>query len=534
MDFFVLESSEHVEQLDGLLSRAGNGTPDLDAFARHSRAIRGSATMAKITGIADVATGLERVVKGLREGSLHWSELLRGAVIAAVDDLKILIRGARTWGTAEDHRAAERAGELNTLAPAFHRRSAATPLTALGASSGFLAAEATDVAAGLQRYADAPGPITTFEKTLGRVRALRGVAALLDLPPLAEVVATIDETAKSLEISGATPSDTQCNLFRTAAAVLREGAEAVHDGGRPDPDSNAVQEFTAAAAAMAEGIGESDLIVPISALFPDGGGANVLHAAENPPTTAGQRFRRETVSQAEHLRRLVGDGQSAADGPTRQRVGHELRAAVRALGRAAESFGETSVAMTLQALIEGASLLESRALSALDEASRILTAGDAEPLAGRFEALLNPAPRIRVPDVAPDVAPAPEALQRQLAVPAEPDLPAIETFAPDASPVLSAPPVVAPSAPIAPSGTDLHHLLGAGIQGLSGLDREPLSEPVDVDDDGIVPIQDLLYRGRAALHRAVEIGDTLKRAGPSPDAESLAELYDLLELAAAE
>ena len=531
MDFFVLESSDHVEQLDGLLSRAGNGTPDLDAFARHSRAIRGSATMAKITGIADVATGLERVVKGLREGSLHWSELLRGAVIAAVDDLKILIRGARTWGTAEDHRAAERAGELNTLAPAFHRRSAATPLTALGASSGFLAAEATDVAAGLQRYADAPGPIATFEKTLGRVRALRGVAALLDLPPLAEVVATIDETAKSLEISGATPTEAQCNLFRTAAAVLREGAEAVHDGGRPDPDSSAVQDFTAAAAAMAEGIGESDLIVPISALFPDGGGANVLHAAEHPPTTAGQRFRRETVSQAEHLRRLVGDGQSAADGPTRQRVGHELRAAVRALGRAAESFGETSVAMTLQALIEGASLLESRALSALDEASRILTAGDVEPLAGRFEALLNPAPRISVPVVAPVAAPAPEALQVQLTAPAEPDLPAIETFAPDASPVVSTPPAVAPNAP---SGTDLHHLLGAGIQGLSGLDREPLSEPVDVDDDGIVPIQDLLYRGRAALHRAVELGDILKRAGPSPDAESLAELYDLLELAAAE
>ena len=527
MDFFVLESSDHVEQLDGLLSRAGNGTPDLDAFGRHSRAIRGSATMAKITGIADVATGLERVVKGLREGSLHWSELLRGAVIAAVDDLKILIRGARTWGTAEDHRAAERAGELNTLAPAFHRRSAATPLAALGASSGFLAAEATDVAAGLQRYADAPGPIITFEKTLGRVRALRGVAALLDLPPLAEVVATIDEASKSLELSGATPTEAQCNLFRTAAAVLREGAEAVHDGGRPDPDSIAVQDFTAAVAAMAEGIGESDPIVPISALFPDGGGANVLHAAENPPTTAGQRFRRETVSQAEHLRRLVGDGQSAADGPTRQRVGHELRAAVRALGRAAESFGETSVAMTFQALIEGASLLESRALSALDAASRILTAGDVEPLAGRFEALLNPAPRLSVPVVAP----APDALQVPLAEPATPDLPAIETFAPDASPVVSAPPELAPNAP---SGTDLHHLLGAGIQGLSGLDREPLSEPVDVDDDGIVPIQDLLYRGRAALHRAVELSDTLKRAGPSPDAESLAELYDLLELAAAE
>ena len=113
----------------------------------------------------------------------------------------------------------------------------------------------------------------------------------------------------------------------------------------------------------------------------------------------------------------------------------------------------------------------------------------------------------------------------------EPDLPAIDSLPAAALPVASAPPELAPNAP---SGTDLHHLLGAGIHGLSGLDSEPLSEPVDVDDDGIVPIQELLYRGRAALRRAVEIGDTLKRGGPSPDAESLAELYDLLELAAAE
>lgn len=531
MDFFVLESSDHVEQLDGLLARAGSATPDLDAFGRHSRAIRGSATMAKVTGIADVATGLERVVKGLKDGSLHWSELLRGAVIAAVDDLKILIRGARTWGTAEEHRAAERVGELNTLAPAFNRRNAATPISATSASSGYLAAEAAEVAAGLQCYADAPGPIGSFQATLGKVRALRGVAALFDLPPLAEVVAEVDEVAKTLEISAAIPTDSQCNLFRSAATVLLEGAAAVQNGGRPDLDSPAVRSFTSAAAALTEGIGESETIVPISSLFPEGGSANVLHTAANPPTTAGQRFRREIVSQSEHLRRLVGDGRRAADGPTRQRVGHELRAAVRSLARSAESFGETSVAMMLQALIQAASTLEDKALTALDQASVILTAGDQEPLAARFESLLNPAPRVIAPVAAPIAAPiaTPIAAPEPAPVVAEPVLPPIESFAPDAPAAIDE-----PDAPAPPSGSDLHHLLGAGISGLSGLEHEPLSEPAEVDDDGIVPIQDLLYRGRAALHRAIELGDTLKRAGPSPDAESLAELYDLLELAAAE
>ena len=72
LDFFVLEGSECVEQIDGLLSRAASGAPDLDAFARNARALRGSATMAKVPGITELANALERLVKGLRDGSVQW------------------------------------------------------------------------------------------------------------------------------------------------------------------------------------------------------------------------------------------------------------------------------------------------------------------------------------------------------------------------------------------------------------------------------------------------------------------------------
>ena len=92
-------------------------------------------------------------------------------------------------------------------------------------------------------------------------------------------------------------------------------------------------------------------------------------------------------------------------------------------------------------------------------------------------------------------------------------------------------PRVVPSA--APSGAALHSLLSQGIAGLSGLDNEPLSEPAEIDDDGIVAIQELLYRGPAALKRARELSASLKKSA-APDPETLAELYDLLELAAAE
>jgi hypothetical protein len=62
----------------------------------------------------------------------------------------------------------------------------------------------------------------------------------------------------------------------------------------------------------------------------------------------------------------------------------------------------------------------------------------------------------------------------------------------------------------------------------------PFGEPVPIPEDTVVPIQSLLYRGRAALDRAVEIRDEIRRGGPRVDPIALEELFDLLELAQAE
>src|SRR5579862_758340 len=236
LDFFILEASECVERLDGLLAHTAAAPPDLVEFGRDVRALRGSATMARLQGIANVAAALERIGKGLRDGSLQWDTALKGAVTAAVDDLKILIRGVRTWGSEEERRAADRADELQTFAPAVRRRSGAGAGIG-GRSAGFLSSELVAVADSLDGFAEHPDPAKAFDETLRRVRALRGVAALLDLPPLAEVVATVDESTKKFELSGAAPTGAQRDLFRAAATVLREGAAAVLGGSRPDPGS---------------------------------------------------------------------------------------------------------------------------------------------------------------------------------------------------------------------------------------------------------------------------------------------------------
>ena len=68
---------------------------------------------------------------------------------------------------------------------------------------------------------------------------------------------------------------------------------------------------------------------------------------------------------------------------------------------------------------------------------------------------------------------------------------------------------------------------------LQPLEEETLSQPGRFEDDEIVSMDSLLYRGPAALARAIELRDAL-RANESTDVEALRELYDLLDLARSE
>lgn len=77
-------------------------------------------------------------------------------------------------------------------------------------------------------------------------------------------------------------------------------------------------------------------------------------------------------------------------------------------------------------------------------------------------------------------------------------------------------------------GHELQALLSTSIAQLGGVSRErsrrtPVMPPP-------VPIDSLLYRGRAALDRALEIREQL--SGTIPDRETLDELLDLVGLAA--
>jgi hypothetical protein len=93
-------------------------------------------------------------------------------------------------------------------------------------------------------------------------------------------------------------------------------------------------------------------------------------------------------------------------------------------------------------------------------------------------------------------------------------------------------------APAPPRGPDpaTAALLDSGIAALELISSAPLAPRASIpEDEGpVVPIESLLYRGRSALDRAVEIRDSIRQNGPPTDPDALEELFDLLELARAE
>jgi hypothetical protein len=532
LDFFTLEAADYLERLDAVVSASATAPLNTVEFLTEARALRGAAMMARQEPIAGVAVGLERLAKGLREGGIAWSPAVRGTAVSTIDDLKILVRNVRSWTPDDDARATRRREELARVAP---QRAAATPMgTAAPAVRAFIASELDLCAQALRGDS-----IEAWTACTPRVRALRGMAALQELSPVGDVIAVLDDRLARLEESPHAGGEAARPLLSAVARVLTEAAAAMHRGERPPTRSDALQEFADVSDAAVTVEADEVAVVPIESLFFGDEGPHLIVNAPQPPVSRGARFRAEVVAPAEHLRRVVADAARGADGPAHAVAVGALRRALGTLSALATSFSETAAARAIQAVSAGAHALSPEVLQTADRIGLALSdATDTAPLAERLQAILRGDP-IPIEALAP-TATAAAALR---------DTPAPETRAwmpePIATPAPSPVPTLTParrSMPVKvqpadePAGTHgaaLHDLLDRGIAGLGGLDATPLSPPVILEEE-LVSIDDLLYRGQAALERAIALREHFRRetAPPSPDA--VEELFALLELARTE
>lgn len=515
LDFYVVEATEYIDRIDALVTRAGSAAPDGQSLVSAARALRGSSTMAKAEGMATLALALEHVARGVRDGTITWTPAVQGALVSAVDDLRILLRNLRVWGPNEQTRATFRVDELRDLVPGETNLATArlTPTPAAGtATPVFISLQASAIASALEQYLRAPAERHALDDALARVRTLRGIAAVNELPPLGDVADILERAIVALP-AGAKPNAQQRELLVAAAAVLARSGDELRTLGKPTVSTPELARFAAAAAiAHAPETAAADAIINIEELYFADAGPHVLQRGTAPTTSPAERFRNETIVRSEHLARLVAEARAATTDVGRERAERELRSTLRQLEQTAATLGESAAEAFFNEAAMAPSILAPRRLNALEAAAQLLLA----PANG-------------------ELAQALASLTRSFTTPpSTPAAPSDPPRRPDAAapPAPPAPPTRRPS--ITPTGKELRALLQTGIAGFQPLTQAPLSEPASIGDDDIVPIESLLYRGRAALERAIAVRDEMQRArnsGGEADAAALAELFDLLELA---
>ena len=475
--FFQSEATEYLDALEALV--VDDHTPEASAFVAAARAMRGSATMARVPRVADLALAFEQIGNALRDGELTWSVVLQDELRAALGDLRSLVPAAARWGPGEEQRASHRLAALRRFAPNESPRPT-PPAPAASTAPIFIALQAAAIAGDLEAFAHDQRNRAVLDDVVSRVRSLRGIAGVSDHPPLGDVADAVEHATRSLA-PDALLAESDVELFRAAAAVFRRASADLRSRGRINLASGEIARFARASADATAQAPAPAPVVRIDDLFYADGGPTVVERGQASEADRDRRFREETVSRAEHVRRLVAETRAADDPVSRERATRELRQSLRQLEAAARSFGAPVTAAYLGEAARGDASLDGAALDRADGAARALLA-----------------PNASVRDLE----------QRLGSADAE------SAWAPA-------------------SGTALRQALDAGLNGLRDLDRAPLSAPADVDDGTIVPVDALLYRGRSALQRAIELRDVMRQRGGVDDA-SLEELYDLLDLARSE
>jgi len=533
LDFYILEAGEYIDQLDALVGAAVQAPPESTPFITAARALRGSSTMAKLLRMAELAGSMERVGRGLRDGSVHWNADVRSALVAAIDDVRILLRTVRSWTAAEEQRAAARIAELRSFVPERDPAAAASTPISAAVSPAFFASEVEGVAGALDTYVGAPTDRNALDEALGRVRALRGIAALKDLPPLADVADALETAAKTTMADGRGLSQQHIELYDASAHALRRAGRELRTTGRPDATAPEVRRFAAAALALQQQARDEEQVVAVSSLFFGDAGPHIVSRADRSPAALESRFRGEVTPLAEHLRRLVGDAKTATTSVGRERISHELRASLRVIRWTIESFGEPDASRFFASAAAESNILDPIVLSSIDAAGA-LVASPTIPLANLAARLgelgrANTVDRAIAAGFGPLDQPPRTASPSQAARASSGVTPG--TRPPRPTPVRTDVAVARKARPT-PTGAELTQFLQSGIAGFNELDRTPLAPPAPLDDATLVSIDDLLYRGRAALERAIEVRDLIRLSGGNTD-DALAELFDLLDLAAA-
>ncbi|MFI5210037.1 MAG: hypothetical protein ACHQ2E_06295, partial [Gemmatimonadales bacterium] len=328
-EFFVLEAGEYLDRLTAMV--AGDGPPPNEELLRATRALRGSALMASQAPIARAAAGLEALARALRDGRRTWDPVMARTTADAIEELRTYLGRLARWSDADTGAAEALARQLESAAGATPRPAPAAAAAGVAADTGtraFVAREGAAVASTLDQAGrilrSGPGSREALQAALQRTQPLRGLAALADYPPLAEILDAVELAAADVERGDLDPHGA-AELLDAAARAMSRAARDVIGAGRPDPEAEEVRRL---ADLLARARASLPAIVSIEELFPEDGEPGILERGSAPVAGRG-----EVISRGERLRQVADDLERASSPTQRDLRLHAIALDLRALAR---------------------------------------------------------------------------------------------------------------------------------------------------------------------------------------------------------
>lgn len=338
LEFFVDEATEYLDKLQQTLGEAG--TPDADELRRCARALRGSARMADQEAIARVAGAVQALATELTAGGRHWSRGLRESLETSLAEMRVMVNSVKEPPADLAARAealARRLGE--PMAPPTpppkdderFRRYLGTELRGL----------ATDIGESLGVLERDPRNREPLKKLLRRIRPLRGIEGVDEIPAVGPALAAVEEVILKIADTSATVGPGHLALFRRARQSLDDVATEFIRGEAPS-------------AMVARGLEIEDLkeqildtaaqreITWISELFLDEVGPHIeaCPMAERGAGSWDAFFALEATASLDTIDRLR---EEIARDPEARKAGERLTFAFRQLRERAVTFGHADL-----------------------------------------------------------------------------------------------------------------------------------------------------------------------------------------------
>lgn len=586
-EFFALEAREYLAELE---PAAAHDPPDLERLVRGARALRGAALMAGLGTYARAAAGLEALARQVRDHAAPWAPAAKAGWLDGLQTLRELTERAPSWEAGDDRAAlalADRIERGNGSGPA-KVSVPATPALTPGVRA-FIARESAMIAGSLEEASRALAPVppqAALAAVLERMRALRGLGGSAELSPLPELLDAMEMATRTL-LNDVPPPPNVAELFAEAGRVLATMAHSMTENGRVEQP----RELAPLAESLLLSYASERDVVPITMLAPDH--VDGLLRRGNPAVASGdatpvalellgvgdhmlqtaEALQRSTSGAATDLRLFVLH-RTLATMPPRSPTGrflaplaHALAAAVGAglprgnldrflgllrqsgeflthagnaptdvdLGRTRDQLAATILGAALHATPDGS--------PAIGSAPGILANPWQPP--SLDEPATDATEIVSVESLAPSLPETIVSIESLAPTAAEDEIVSIDSLAPDDDVVVS----IDDLAPSRPTDTEIaipERAPGAPSRMESAFRRrrelevERGAETPSLDTltaATTIPIESLLYRGEAALHRAIHVREEITHllAEPTVSLERLRphiqELLDLVPLA---